>query len=701
MRNFLFLLFLLPFTALPQAIVDFDMDLSLASIGGHAEVTYTITNVSNSTVTITEIRHADAIQTVVIPATSSINPGDVITETNRIAISGDNVVPGVFFSTTSAEVLGTDGTNVFSELSDGKDYMDVRLDDGPSYYSGGMSPTYGVVYIDNDNNGYYNPQMDTPLPGVEFMIGNGRISTNEKGWFYFDQYREMTLGDSFATLDMATLPSSNQQYILIHGQSPTRFNGPLSTFSRVDFGFVNDGFGVIRTNAFLDLNSNGVWDNNERSMPHIEFTFTKDNDPNTTLVRSSQGSGSPVQERDFNPGIQLNDISARLTRFPNALTITTPAYDDIISIANDTIYRNFAVEETSAGNRDTSVDLFEYLPPNPGFQTHLGLIVRNELFGYVDGVLTFSKDAAMTIDEILLNGTDITNSGNVNITSTGFTFSYSLSDQDHHSFRIKMTTPTNAQVGDPFHHSASIAPTSADINSVNNFSSLSSTTVASFDPNDISEKHGEIIPINTFSSSDYLEYTIRFQNMGMANAQFVRVIQDLDPFKYDLGSIEVLSTSHSGTFQIESSNRLNWLFDNIQLPPQSVDENASQGFIKFRVKPNNSFTVGTRIEARAQIYFDYNPLIYTNIWRTTFDAPNSTNSVENEITIYPNPVSGNAIRLSLEEGDFTIFDLQGSLVQSGSIDRGEITLSDNLNSGLYLLKVLSEGRSKTVKLIKQ
>jgi len=74
-----------------------------------------------------------------------------------------------------------------------------------------------------------------------------------------------------------------------------------------------------------------------------------------------------------------------------------------------------------------------------------------------------------------------------------------------------------------------------------------------------------------------------------------------------------------------------------------------------------------------------------------------------KFSVYPNPFSDvvNVIGISeTQPVDFHIFTIDGKLLQSGIITSSEINLS-GLSKGMYLLQLISEGKSETKKIIKR
>lgn len=81
-----------------------------------------------------------------------------------------------------------------------------------------------------------------------------------------------------------------------------------------------------------------------------------------------------------------------------------------------------------------------------------------------------------------------------------------------------------------------------------------------------------------------MTYTIRFQNTGNYQADFVRVTDTLSD-KLDLTSLRVLATSHKYALTVKNKNVLQFEFNPIYLPDSTTNEKESHGFIKFAIRP--------------------------------------------------------------------------------------------------------------------
>src|SRR5690606_28633128 len=110
---------------------------------------------------------------------------------------------------------------------------------------------------------------------------------------------------------------------------------------------------------------------------------------------------------------------------------------------------------------------------------------------------------------------------------------------------VKMYVPITVPLGSYVTNEVMYLGT--DSRSDNNYSSITRIVRGSYDPNDINESHGPEIFYDDFSTDDYLYYTIRFQNVGTADAINVSIDNTLDD-GLDKSTIQMLSASHDYVF---------------------------------------------------------------------------------------------------------------------------------------------------------
>jgi uncharacterized repeat protein (TIGR01451 family) len=259
-------------------------------------------------------------------------------------------------------------------------------------------------------------------------------------------------------------------------------------------------------------------------------------------------------------------------------------------------------------------------------------------------------------------------------------------------------------LGDLLTNSASITSSVTDIDTTNNESSLSQIIVGSYDPNDKAESHGEKIVRSTFTSNDYLFYTFRFENTGTAEAINIRITDELDA-KLDENTIESITTSNKDYVLERVGKNLTWRFNGINLPPSTPNSTTiGHGSVMFKIKPKSGYAVGDIINNTANIYFDFNPAIVTNTWKTEFVNTLSTNdTVFNNLRVYPNPTSN----LLMINSNSTIEKIEivsslGQKVISQKVNSAQIEVSlKELTNGVYFVKISANGAEKVVKIIKE
>jgi len=237
-----------------------------------------------------------------------------------------------------------------------------------------------------------------------------------------------------------------------------------------------------------------------------------------------------------------------------------------------------------------------------------------------------------------------------------------------------------------------------------NYDELCQEVIGSYDPND---KQG--FPLG-YGEKNYIEknvdlrYLIRFQNTGTDTA-FKVVVTDEISEHLDMRTFKAGASSHNYTINI-NDNFVQWTFDNIMLPDSFVNEPASNGWFEFEIAQNLDIPLETKVENTAAIYFDFNEPVITNTTLHTVGEdflPTGTHetSISNKnLHIRPNPAkTGSLVSLaSLEHKSykFSILNIQGQVVQTGQTNNGNIQLMENLDTGIYIVKIILEnGKSET------
>ena len=242
-----------------------------------------------------------------------------------------------------------------------------------------------------------------------------------------------------------------------------------------------------------------------------------------------------------------------------------------------------------------------------------------------------------------------------------------------------------------------------DVSTQNNSFSVNQTIVAALDPNDKTEAHGPTILHELFTSDDYLYYTIRFENIGTAEARSVQIFDELDA-QLDENTLTMVDASHSYVLS-RTANVLTWTFENINLPVSVINTNIGKGHISFRIKPVPGYEVGDVIPNFASIFFESNPAIITNTFLTEFTAPLSTGTFNSELfSVHPNPSNGVVyvtVKSTERISNLTVVELLGKVIHSeNNVNANQALLNlETLSKGMYLLEIATESGSKATQKI--
>lgn len=499
-------------------------------------------------------------------------------------------------------------------------------------------------------------------------------------------------GVKFPTITNA---QAGQYYIMLVSNQSNQFGNEAGYFRITELptsiGEIDcTGF---RLNAFIDANNNGIKESSESNFQLGQFTYEKNNDNEVHTIVEPIGITRIYEDSTANSysfGYSINSNYATYYNLPTS-------YSNI-TIGSILGMQDYYFPITSNQNySDLEVQCISLSAPRPGFTYRTKVVYKNLGNQTVaNGTINFIKDPLITI----------TNNSQAGTTPNSEGFSYDFTNLlpfETREMTITMQVPTipSVNLGDLLTNTSTIEPSLDDVILSNNSASVSDIIIGSYDPNDKMESHGDKIVFNSFFESDYLYYTIRFENTGTASAINVRINDVLDT-KLNENTIEMISSSHAYRMD-RVANHINWYFDAIQLPVSVANSNVGKGYVTFKIKPKTGYAVGDIIPNTGSIFFDFNPAIVTNTFNTEFTAQLST--IENEtssFTIHPNPAS-DTINLYYEDKDiskFEIFDITGKTIKTPEIINNKIDVS-GLSSGLYLIKIyLENGTSKLEKFIK-
>ena len=360
-------------------------------------------------------------------------------------------------------------------------------------------------------------------------------------------------------------------------------------------------------------------------------------------------------------------------------------------------------EESFPNLNDLEITIIPLQLARPGFNTNYRLIYKNKgtsvLSGSVD--LNFQDDL---MDFVSATPTEDAQSANL--------LTWNFTDlEPFESRNIDFTITINSPMDTPPINSddvlefiATLHTSETDETPDDNTFELNQTVVNSYDPNDKTCLEGDFITPEMVG--EYVHYMIRFENTGSAEAVNIIVKDDIDVSKYDLFSLVPLHASHNYVARIKDNTTdhyVEFIFENITLP---FDDANNDGYVVFKIKTLDTLVLNDTFENNAEIYFDFNFPIITNIAQTTI-ATLSDEDFElanNTISLYPNPTTHS---LNLESTEaihhFTIYDISGRLINEIAVIglKTELTIStEALSTGTYFVKIKTETSEIVKKIIK-
>ncbi|MCB9225809.1 MAG: T9SS type A sorting domain-containing protein [Chitinophagales bacterium] len=503
---------------------------------------------------------------------------------------------------------------------------------------------------------------------------------------------------------------STQSYIL----NPTPGTTYTVAISDGSGCTVSETFNVPTTNCYtisghvyVDVNNNCVFDSTDYPVNcFVDLTATAGG-PWLWIYDYTDANG--YYEISTTAGTYYFDINGY---YVNNYTLLCPNanYNVTLDSSNASVTVDFFLQ-TPPPVQDLSISMYPLYTPTPGFAYKTKVKYCN------DGTIPMSGNVEVTYDNNLIwtssgsasaNGWSLYNyplPDNHNASSNVLTYNFSnLTPGQCNYITITYETDPNAGLmpGDPINMDAVVNPIPGDVTPNNNVAYYQDSVTSSWDPNDKA-----VYPVGdiTVDDNDH-DYHIRFQNEGNANAWKVVVRDTLDE-NLNVRTIRDVSASHHYEISIEDDNILVFTFNNIQLPPKSVDEEGSQGFVSFRISQLENLPVGTKIENTAAIYFDFNPAIITNTVVNTIVEKVSAISdiaVLNKVKVYPNPSNGTffiELENSLDVLSIETYNLVGTKILSIKPTNSKTQLDLSMFAdGVYFLNVNTAQGKAVYKLIK-
>ena len=457
--------------------------------------------------------------------------------------------------------------------------------------------------------------------------------------------------------------------------------------------YVNYAYVVVFKNRIIgkvkfDSSSNGC----DSSDPYLNDFKMINVNGTTTYSNNTNYNGSS----EYYLIGDVGDNTLSIGNLPPYFTVTPATQSFNFTSPGTTTAPDFCVSINSNVD-DLEVVLVPKFSVVPGFPAFYDVWYKNNGSTTLNGQISIQFDSAKMA---FLSSSPSPNATGSGVLSYSFSGLAPFEKRLIANVKLQIATPTTVNSGDIASVTSTISPSAADFTPLNNSSVVNQTVVNSQDPNEIVVHEGATITLAK-AQQDYLHYTIHFQNIGTSDAINIKVENDLDP-KLDWSTFELIGTSHNCRVKNENGHN-EFLFEGINLPG-TTNEVLSHGYISYKIKSISSIAVGNVIPNTANIFFDFNAPISTNIATTT--VINNLATVDfafSNLTFYPNPVKNNlSISNTSTIDNIEITSILGQKMMVKKINdlKAEIDLS-SFSNGVYFVKVICENQEKIYKILKE
>jgi|GEM_PF-3776559 len=247
--------------------------------------------------------------------------------------------------------------------------------------------------------------------------------------------------------------------------------------------------------------------------------------------------------------------------------------------------------------------------------------------------------------------------------------------------------------------SATADNTCSDVNNSLALTRECQPNIGSYDPNDKRAFSQGALTDHFIPADSIIEYQIRFQNTGTDTA-FNIVITDTLSSLLDIESIIAGASSHSYRMELEQNDIVRFIFNDIMLPDSNVNEAASHGFVKFRIRHRPGLVPGDVIPNKAAIYFDFNEAVITNELELEIQSPVSTVKPPRPVpaavlNIYPQPAGEVVVfelksRAGQQPCRLEILNLLGQKLYDQPLKQGVNTVA-HLPAGQHFFRLRQNG----------
>ncbi|UOK41855.1 MULTISPECIES: DUF7619 domain-containing protein [Flavobacterium] len=429
-------------------------------------------------------------------------------------------------------------------------------------------------------------------------------------------------------------------------------------------------------------------------LPFLRFNITGGSNSRTVIADDTGAYDIPFQSGTYTVTPFLNGNPNYFIKNPSVLNITFPA-------SSNPYIKNFCVSPNySIPTNDLEIKLLPMVQARPGFNCKYRIIYKNNGNSVQSGTINLGFDDAVLN---LISTSSPTANQTTNNLSWNFTNLQPFETKEI-GVLFSLNSPTQSPpviMGDVLYFNSSITSSLTENSVSDNSFNYAQTVVNSFDPNDKTCLEGATIAPSEVGK--YVHYMIRFENTGTFPAENIVVKDMIDTNKFDVNSLVPIKGSHPFVTNITSGNKVEFIFENINLP---FDDANNDGYVAFKIKTKPTLANGDTFSNNASIYFDYNFPIVTNTATTTIQALSTQDfGFDQYFSLYPNPVK-DVLNIETKQiiavSSINIYNQLGQLVlvvpSAQNVSKVDVS---SLASGNYFIKINSDKGTSNTKFIKQ
>lgn len=584
------------------------------------------------------------------------------------------------------------GTKVFVQ-SDGKIMMMFRKDNFNGFFrlnpNGSLDSSFSYKPI---NSEYYAPII-LGMQKDDKILVSGYSTENNRNVFFARLNLDGSYDETFANVFKGDeiyyygqiIPQSDGKLI---------YAGDFKSYRGVPAGSIirllGQDFKFVQGHNKLDSDHNGC-DGNDIPFSNLKMNISSGQD-SKSYIANNTGNYTVTLKNGFHTITPVFEKPDYFNVVPASITVDFPSQTSPFN-------GDFCIIPKGS-HSDLEIAILPLTPARPGFDAKYKIVYSNKGNQQLSGTVSFDF---MDYVADFIQSTPAFSNQSYNNLKWDFTNLKPFETKEI-TIVLKVNSPLetpSVNGGTILKYIAKISSPQTDETPANNTFLFDQIVVNSFDPNDKTCVEGNFI--SKTKVGDYVHYVIRFENTGTYAAQNIVVKDVIDGAKYDINTLAPLSGSHLFSTEISDSNKVEFKFENINLP---FDDAHNDGYLAFKIKTKSTLTEGDTFGNSADIFFDYNSAITTNVPITeiskTLGKPDFP--FNRYFVLYPNPVqetlninAGIDIRLTSVQ----IYNSIGQLVRivSNAENVHSVDVSA-LPSGNYFIKIVSDKGTSNAKFIK-